>query len=245
MRYPVSDPGSQLHNGKFTDGNPALGIPASVDKAAHMNAVYDELLAVISAAGLTPNETTFNQVLQAVQGLINGSIATRAPLSHGHNWGEISGKPATYPATQHQHDWGQITGKPAVYPAASHDHPYVPTAGNADTVDGYHAHQLWRTDQMQTHWAHNSIAHVLPSGWILQAGQLWIGDAYPNTQAQVNYPLTFPNACLLTQSMYGHNFAGAPLVYQTLKTNSYCTFALGEVHSTVQQFGFTWMAIGF
>ena len=66
MDYPVSDPGSQLHNGKFTDGDAAQGIQSSKDKAAHMKAVYDEILNVITAMGLTPDEINNQQLFQAL-----------------------------------------------------------------------------------------------------------------------------------------------------------------------------------
>ncbi|KJZ06607.1 hypothetical protein TW85_25040, partial [Marinomonas sp. S3726] len=51
MNYPDTD---DLQEGKFTNGNPVAGIPASVASAEHMNAVYDEIIDVISDAELNP-----------------------------------------------------------------------------------------------------------------------------------------------------------------------------------------------
>jgi hypothetical protein len=66
MDYPKTVPNVGLVAGKFSDGNPGQGVPASLDPAAWANAVTDELLAVIVAGGLTPSEGVFNQLLQAL-----------------------------------------------------------------------------------------------------------------------------------------------------------------------------------
>jgi hypothetical protein len=66
MDYP-SDPDIGLVGGKFSQGDPELGVPASLDSAAWANAVTDEILAVIAGAGLVPDEEDLTQLLQAVQ----------------------------------------------------------------------------------------------------------------------------------------------------------------------------------
>lgn len=76
MHYPIADSDSRLHSGKFTDGNPSEGILSSRDKAAHMNAVYDELLAVITGAGLTPDVNNLTQVRQAINIMAPRTMAT-------------------------------------------------------------------------------------------------------------------------------------------------------------------------
>lgn len=53
--------------GFFTDGNPATGTPATVVPAEWLNAVMLELTNVITAAGLTPSKSVFNQVAAAIK----------------------------------------------------------------------------------------------------------------------------------------------------------------------------------
>ena len=78
MDYPVSDPSANLHAGKFSDGDPALGILPSTDKARDMNAAYDELLNLIRDGGLEPDETRFDQVKSAIHNLIAAAVALKA-----------------------------------------------------------------------------------------------------------------------------------------------------------------------
>ncbi len=73
MDYPTSDAGARLHNGKFTDGDPVNNIPPSKDSAVYQNMVFDELLNVISSAGLTPDELQDNQLSTAINTLISNS----------------------------------------------------------------------------------------------------------------------------------------------------------------------------
>lgn len=87
MDYPISVPGVGLVGGKFTDGDPLLSQHASLDPAAWANAVTDELLNVIIAAGLTPNEAQTNQLLLAIQSFASQDfknsvrVATTANIS--------------------------------------------------------------------------------------------------------------------------------------------------------------------
>ena len=76
MDYPKSIPSVGLVNGKFVDENPVAGTPGSLIPSAWGNSVTDELLSVISAAGMTPEEGKNDQLLKALRG--TGVLTTAA-----------------------------------------------------------------------------------------------------------------------------------------------------------------------
>ena len=56
--------------GYATDGNPATGIPATLWPAYQYNAFQEELIAILSAAGITPDRTTNSQIAAAIKRLV-------------------------------------------------------------------------------------------------------------------------------------------------------------------------------
>ena len=67
MDYPKSVPSAGLVNGKFVDENPLTGTPGSLIPAAWGNGVTQEIVNVIKAGDLTPDETQNDQLLEAIQ----------------------------------------------------------------------------------------------------------------------------------------------------------------------------------
>lgn len=53
--------------GFFTEGNPGLGQAATYVRASWLNMMQQELLNVVTDAGLTPSKTVYNQLLQALK----------------------------------------------------------------------------------------------------------------------------------------------------------------------------------
>lgn len=53
--------------GYFTNGNPASGQAATLLTADYMNMVMLELLNIVTAGGVTPSKTSYNQVLSAIK----------------------------------------------------------------------------------------------------------------------------------------------------------------------------------
>ncbi len=71
MDYPKSVPSVGLVNSRFVDENPVAGTPGSLIPAVWGNSVTEELLAVITAAGMTPSENVNDQLLAALKTLLN------------------------------------------------------------------------------------------------------------------------------------------------------------------------------
>lgn len=53
--------------GFFTDGNPAGGVPATILPAEWLNAIQQEMVNVLAAAGITQSKSTFNQLAAAIR----------------------------------------------------------------------------------------------------------------------------------------------------------------------------------
>ncbi|WP_265335279.1 hypothetical protein [Paraburkholderia franconis] len=55
--------------GYWTEGNPATGVPATLERASWFNMVQEEIRNVVVAAGLTPSKTTYTQLRDAIKNL--------------------------------------------------------------------------------------------------------------------------------------------------------------------------------
>lgn len=71
----IDGPGATV-DGKFTEGNPAAGVPATVVTAAWMNDVQEELLSVLSAGGIAPVKGTQDQLLRAIRTMSPGLVGS-------------------------------------------------------------------------------------------------------------------------------------------------------------------------
>lgn len=85
MDYPKSVPSVGLVGGKFVDENPVAGTPGSLIPAQWGNAVSDEILNVITAAGLVPDEMNNAQLSAAIAVIIGSTrpIASQAEAETG------------------------------------------------------------------------------------------------------------------------------------------------------------------
>ena len=69
-------PAAQGTGGFFTDGNPSLGVPATILRADFMNMLMMEILNVLAAGGVTPSKSTYNQLLTAINNIVGTSAGT-------------------------------------------------------------------------------------------------------------------------------------------------------------------------
>lgn len=67
--------------GWATDGDPAKGIPATDAPAWHYNMITGELIAIIKAAGFTPSNSDWSQVIKALQTIFSPAQYGVAPFS--------------------------------------------------------------------------------------------------------------------------------------------------------------------
>ncbi|AUG39477.1 phage tail protein [Pseudomonas chlororaphis] len=67
MDYPKSVPSVGLVNGRFVDEDPLAGTPGSLIPASWGNSVTQEILGVVQAAGMTPDEGANDQLLGALR----------------------------------------------------------------------------------------------------------------------------------------------------------------------------------
>ncbi|MDH0547321.1 phage tail protein, partial [Achromobacter xylosoxidans] len=84
MDFPKSVPGVGLVDGRFVNEDPIAGRAGSLIPAEWGNALTDEVLAVVVAGGLNPDEQDHGQLLKAIGFLIGQAVANR-PLVYSIN----------------------------------------------------------------------------------------------------------------------------------------------------------------
>jgi len=69
------DSAGSTAGGQWTAGNPATGTPATELSADWMNAIQEELIAILTEAGVTPTKASNSQVVAAIIAIIDARIA--------------------------------------------------------------------------------------------------------------------------------------------------------------------------
>ena len=78
MDFPKSVPSVGLVNGKFIDEDALAGTPGSLIPSAWGNAITQEILSVVEAAGFLPDEEKTDQLLQAIDALVTNAVPSSA-----------------------------------------------------------------------------------------------------------------------------------------------------------------------
>lgn len=69
----IDGPGATV-DGKFTEGNPAAGVPATVVTAAWMTDVQENIMAVLAAGGVAPTKGRAADLVDAIQASAGGRL---------------------------------------------------------------------------------------------------------------------------------------------------------------------------
>lgn len=85
MDFPKSVPGIGLVDGRFVDEDPAIGRIGSLIPAAWGNTLTEEVLNVLRAAGIEPDEASASQLLEAIR-IVASRGTTRLPGDDSEYW---------------------------------------------------------------------------------------------------------------------------------------------------------------
>ena len=74
-------------SGRYTEGNPSRGIPATVVGAVEMNLIQEEIVNVVLDAGITLDDATEDQLLAAIRVIISRGGTSIANFAIANNTG--------------------------------------------------------------------------------------------------------------------------------------------------------------
>lgn len=150
-----------------------------------------------------------NYALPIIGGMASGALGVAPPAgAEAQLQVLVSGKPVAY-LYSNADDWGlysldggkiinfsradgkvRVGGVDTAIIVQNNGGTYgIHITGNADTVDGYHASQLWRADMA----AAGANWFKLPNGWIMQFGSVFVDT---DSTASFLFPVAFPNECI-------------------------------------------------
>ncbi|MDH1499353.1 hypothetical protein [Comamonas terrigena] len=91
MDFPKSVPGVGLVAGRYVDENQATGQPGTLITAQAMNALTDEILAVLAEAGMAPDEQANDQLRDAIKTIVEKELEGRQKsLGDGQTWQNVT-----------------------------------------------------------------------------------------------------------------------------------------------------------
>lgn len=169
MDYPKTVPNVALSGGKFTDGDPASGTPASLVPAEWLNSVTDELLNVLAEANINPDEASNTQVRDAILAIIAAQFSGTNQSLGASGYQKLPGglifQWGTFPSFAHQ------TIISVTFPITF---PNNAVMGIANTYDGGTA-ATYRVNAENPGLNSMTITNTLTSGSVPAGGWLALG----------------------------------------------------------------------
>ena len=163
MDFPTSQPDVGLVGGVFVDENPVTGQPGSRIPASWGNQVTLELKALIESAGLEPSDTENDQVLQALQLIVEriaGGISSLPLFMNGWHDGSRAGLLLAY--------GGRATPQDGIQLLAL-THPHIVKGVLAGHVASC-TEEEWKADSYKRGmWSRGTAyldAQGVPQGWV-------------------------------------------------------------------------------
>lgn len=211
--------------GHFTDGDPRTGQQATIPGADWFNMTTQEMLNVLSAAGIAPDKNNRGQLAAAIAAMIAaGAGSTGVP------WGAISGV---------LNDQADLAAALASKADAGHGHNFAvgDIGGLAAALDPGHTHA-------ENGWC------KLPGGTILQWGRYAGYLPGEGLTPQINYPIAFPNgvgSVVCTDiNTTGTTLSDAYSEIYSKSLSGFTVFAQGANDNSSNRWnGCEWFAVGW
>ncbi len=206
---------------EFTDGNPSTGIEATELISKWFNTVQRELIAVLTAASIIPNDTNDSQVIQAIQTLLTNkasditSAYQSAVLAHNND-------SAAHSATATASSDTVVKRNPA---------------GSTNFTEGYAGtgNPAVMT-QFDFHW-HDPGYAILPLGFCVQWGSC---EGSEDAWGYRSYPLAFVEALGIVGTGSAGTFGTDVDVQVDLATNT----QYKVVNNAYNSGSIRWIAVG-
>ncbi len=263
-------PASPAAPGFFTGGNPALGQQATVPGYEWFNGVQEELVGLLTRAGVTPSQADLTQLRQSLDRLYGGGLtvlSANATLTVD-NAGDIlvsasgGARTITLPAAN------ALGGRPIRMRFTKTDNTAntvtVARAG-ADTIQGA------ASEVLRYQWDSLTLISDGVSGWVISAGGVGARNlAVPGwarlpggliiqwgltatvlppesgTYATATFPIAFPNQVLSLQGtpelISGQ---GSYVIYDSQHTLSGCSFGIDDTIVDTNSMRVRYLAVGW
>lgn len=232
MDFPKSVPGVGLVNGVFVDEDALAAKPGSLIPSVWGNSVTLEILNVLEAAGVAPDELKVNQLAEAIS-----KIATGAAVA----WNRVTGKPTTAAGY----------GITDVYTRAQVDTYMAGKADRANTAAGYGITDVYIRTQVDNFLAAKANKATTLAGYNITDGMLkntgGIGATIATSELANAFAVPYAGLWSVTPGTQGVPFSYGSLLHTVYDSNQSWTqiavdmagggmYWRGSINGSVQNF---------